>query len=162
MVTLEFQKHVKFLAIYTTHCSFAVAAVLLSSMKHIKLLTTEFLTIEYNAIDDFLYADWHGELTNDAIVEGYEHILFYLKKEYCHKLLDNHFDVQSMWAELADWFAYNWHPRAEAAGLQYHAAVYSNNHFSKLSTDKAIKMVESGIVKGFNTVENAEGWLNSF
>jgi len=131
-------------------------------MRHIKLLTTEFLTIEYNAVDDFLNADWHGAVTTEAMAKGYEQILYFMQREHSHKLLDNHYNVQGMWAELADWFAYDWHPRAEAAGLQYHAAVYSQNHFSKLSTDKAIKMVKSGIVKGFDNVQNAEGWLNSF
>ncbi|MER2997245.1 hypothetical protein [Pontibacter populi] len=131
-------------------------------MKHIKLLTTEFLTIEYNAVDDFLHAEWHGAVTTEAMVQGYEQVLYFLRREHSHKLLDNHYNVQSMWAELADWFANDWHPRTEAAGLQYHAAVYSQNYFSRLSTDKAIKLVKSGIVKGFDTVENAEGWLNSF
>jgi hypothetical protein len=131
-------------------------------MRHIKLLTTEFLTIEYNAVDDFLFADWHGNLTNDAIVQGYENILFYLKREHSHKLLDNHYDVKGLWAELAEWCANDWHPRAEAAGLEYHAAVYSQDLFSRLSTDKAIRMVKSGIIKGFDTVKEAEGWLNSF
>ena len=131
-------------------------------MRHIKLLTTDFLTLEYNAIDDYVFANWHGALTNEAILQGYEHILFFLKKEHCHKLLDSHYEVQGLWTELTDWFANNWHPRAEAAGLQYHAAVYSQNHFSRLSADQAIRMVESGIVKGFDSVENAEGWLQSF
>lgn len=131
-------------------------------MRHIKLITTEFLTIEYNAIDDYLYADWSGAVTAKGMKQGYEQILYFLQREHSHKLLDNHYNVQGMWAELADWFAYDWHPRAEAAGLEYHAAVYSQDHFSKLSTDKAIKMVKSGIVKGFDTVENAQGWLNSF
>ncbi|NDK56504.1 hypothetical protein [Pontibacter fetidus] len=131
-------------------------------MKRIKLLVTDFLSLEYNAIDDYLIANWHGELTNEAVMHGYENILFFLKKEHCHKLLDNHYEITGLWSELSDWFAENWHPRAEAAGLEYHAAVYSQDHFSKLSTDKAIKMVKSGIVKGFDTVENAEGWLNSF
>ena len=131
-------------------------------MRHIRLLTTEFLTIEYNAIDDYLYADWNGAVTLEGMKQGYEQILYFLQREHGHKLLDDHLDVEGLWAELADWFAYDWHPRAEAAGLQYHAAVYSQNYFSKLSTDKAIKMVKSGIVKGFDAKTNAEGWLNSF
>ncbi|WP_018476586.1 hypothetical protein [Pontibacter roseus] len=130
-------------------------------MKHIKLLTTDSLTIEYNAVDDYLYANWRGDFTKDTVQQGYEQILFFLKKERCHKLLDNHYEVQGLWLELTDWLAYDWHPRAEADGLLYHAAVYSQNHFSRLSTDQAVRMVRKGVVKGFETVENAEGWLNS-
>ncbi|WP_242921287.1 hypothetical protein [Pontibacter liquoris] len=128
-------------------------------MKHIKLLTTDFLALEYNAVDDYLIANWQGELTNEAIMQGYENILFYIKKEHCHKLLDNHYNVQGLWAELAEWCAYDWNPRAVAAGLQYHAVVYANSHFSRLSTDKAMRLVKSGIIEGFDTVQDAEGWL---
>ncbi|RAU84096.1 hypothetical protein [Pontibacter arcticus] len=131
-------------------------------MKHIKLLSTDFLKLEYNAVDDYILANWQGALTNEAIMQGYEDILFFLKKEYCHKLLDNHYEVQGLWAELAEWCAYNWYPRAEAAGLVYHSVIYSQSHFSRLSTDQAIKLVQKGIVKGFDTFEDAENWLKSF
>jgi hypothetical protein len=128
-------------------------------MKHIKLLTTDFITLEYNAVDDYLIANWHGALTNEAIKQGYEHILFFIKKEHCHKLLDNHYQVRGGWDELAEWCAYDWNPRSVAAGLAYHAMVYSKDHFSKLSTDKAIRLGKSGIIAGFDTVQDAEGWL---
>ncbi len=132
-----------------------------TTMRHIKLLTTDSLTLEYNAVEDYIVATWHGAFTRDVIKQGYEQILFFMQKEHCHKLLDNHYDVQGLWVEVTDWLAYDWHPRAEKAGLQYHAAVYSQDYFSRLSTDRAINMVRQGIAKGFETTENAEGWLNS-
>lgn len=130
-------------------------------MRHIKLLTTDSLTLEYNAVEDYLEATWHGAFTSEVIKQGYEQILFFLQKERCHKLLDNHQDVQGLWVELTDWLAYDWHPRAEKAGLQFHAAVYSQDYFSRLSTDRAISMVRDGIAKGFEATENAKNWLNS-
>jgi hypothetical protein len=130
-------------------------------MKHIELMKTEYLTIEYNAVDDYITANWTGPQTDASIKNGYDNISFFLKKEMCHKLLDNHRQVQGLWDDLANWFAYNWHPRAEASGLTYHACVYSADTFSRLSTDKAIHMVKDGIVEGFETVSEAEGWLMS-
>ncbi|MCC9167921.1 hypothetical protein [Pontibacter harenae] len=47
-------------------------------------------------------------------------------------------------------------------GLQYHACVYSKDTFSRLSTEQAIRMMEKGIVEGFETVTAAEGWLRAF
>ena len=131
-------------------------------MKHIKLLTTAYLEIEYNMIDDFVVGNWTGPLAKEEIVDGYEHISSFLKKQFCHKLLDNHLGVQGMWVEQAEWMARNWHPRAEALGLQYHACVYPSEIYSRLSMDKAIRMVEKGIVKGFDTVAAAEGWLKAW
>ena len=130
-------------------------------MKHIKLLTTTYLEIEYNMIDDFVVGNWTGPLAKEEIIDGYEHISSFLKKQFCHKLLDNHLEVQGMWVEQAEWMARDWHPRAEALGLQYHACVYSTDIYSRLSTDQAIKMVEKGIVKGFDTLAAAEGWLKA-
>lgn len=131
-------------------------------MKHIKLLTTEYLEIEYNLVDDILVSNWSGPATKDTILNGYESISYFLKKQFCHKLLDNQLEVKGIWVDLAAWVAQDWHPRAEAMGLQYHACVYSNDTFSRLSTDKAIRMVEKGIVKGFETAEAAEGWLKTW
>ena len=131
-------------------------------MKHIKLLTTDYLEIEYNLIDDILVGNWTGPLTKEEIVDGYEHISFFLKKQLCHKLLDNHLEVQGMWVDQAAWMARDWHARAEAQGLQYHAYVYSKDIYSRLSTDQAIRMVEKGIVKVFDTASAAEGWLKAW
>ncbi|GAA4434391.1 hypothetical protein GCM10023188_25270 [Pontibacter saemangeumensis] len=131
-------------------------------MRHIKLLTTDFLAIEYNLVDDFLVGNWAGPLTKEDIVDGYEQISLFLKKQFCHKLLDNHLEVQGMWVEQAAWMARDWHPRAEAIGLQYHACVYSRDIYSRLSADQAIRMVEKGIVKGFDTESAAEGWLKAW
>lgn len=130
-------------------------------MKHIQLLQTEYITIEYNAIDDYITAIWKGAQTDETIKKGYESICLFIKKEFCHKLLDNHREVHGLWVNLAEWFAFDWHPRAEASGLTYHACVYSGDVFSKLSTDKAIQMVKEGIVKGFDMDVDAENWLKS-
>ncbi|AMM50119.1 hypothetical protein TH61_01525 [Rufibacter sp. DG15C] len=132
-------------------------------MKHIHLLSTDFLNLEYNAVDDILISTWKGNLSNAEIKQGYESISLHLKKNFCHKLLDNHKDVRGLWAELADWVALDWYPRAKAAGLEYHACIYSTNTFSHLSTEKAIEMMQqTGIAQGFEDATAAENWLKSF
>jgi len=128
-------------------------------MRHLNLFTTNFLKIEYNAVDDILVSQWSGPLANEDVINGYENISFFLKKNVCHKLLDNHLEVQGIWSDISDWVAYDWHPRAEAAGLRYHACVYAKSVFSRLSTDQTIRMIKTGIVKGFEEVSSAESWL---
>ncbi|GAA4315739.1 hypothetical protein [Nibribacter koreensis] len=131
-------------------------------MKHIQLLSTECLTLEYNAVDDFLISHWKGELSTQDIKQGYESIILHLKKNFCHKLLDDHKDVRGLWADLADWVAHDWYPRAKAAGLEYHACIFSTSTFSRLSTEKAIEMMkETGIAQGFEDEMAAENWLKS-
>lgn len=131
-------------------------------MKHIKLLSSEFLEIEYNLIDDILVGNWSGEPTNEVIRSGYENLSYFLKKQFCHKLLDNHLEIRGMWSEVSSWVALDWHPKAEEMGLHYHACAYSKDAFSRLSTDQMIRMVQRGITKGFDTVEAAEGWLKAW
>ncbi|GGK66934.1 hypothetical protein ACD591_02900 [Rufibacter glacialis] len=131
-------------------------------MKHRHLLSTESLTLEYNAIDDILLSKWKGHLSNEQIKEGYESIGVHLKKNFCHKLLDNHLEVRGLWVDLAEWVAKDWHPRAEALGLEYHAFVFSTSTFSHLSTEKALSLITTSIVAGFEEEGSAEKWLKSF
>lgn len=131
-------------------------------MKHIPLHSTDYLAIEYNAVDDILISNWRGTLSNEEIKKGYEAIAVQLKKQFCHKLLDNHLDVRGLWADLAEWVAFDWHPRAEALGLEYHACVYSTSTFSQLSTEKAISLIKTSIAQGFEHRDAAENWLKSF
>src|SRR5688572_11334050 len=128
-------------------------------MRHIELLKTDIFKIEYNAINEILVANWSGALTNEAIVNGYENIALFLKKQSCRKLLDNHLEAEGIWSDQAKWVAHDWYPRAEKNGLQYHACVYSKSVFSRLSTEQTIKMVQKGIVAGFDTHATAENWL---
>jgi len=131
-------------------------------MKHISLYKTDFLKIEYNLVDEIVIATWSGPLSGGEIINGYENVSFFIKKNFCHKLLDDHSDVQGIWADLSDWVAFDWHPRVVDLGLQYHACVYSRSVFSRLSTDLTIKMMKEGIVKGYDTIIDAQNWLLDF
>jgi len=131
-------------------------------MKHVSLYETDFLRIEYNLVDEMVVATWSGSLSGEEIIQGYENISVLIKKNYSHKLLDNHTNVQGIWSKLTDWLAYDWHPTAKNFGLQYHAMVYSKSAFCRFSTEKSIRLMEEGVVEGFNTVHDAQNWLLSF
>ncbi|HAI77052.1 MAG TPA: hypothetical protein DCM08_12475, partial [Microscillaceae bacterium] len=62
----------------------------------------------------------------------------------------------------AEWTAKEWLPMVVEAGLVYIATVFSGNTFAKLSaqeTEKAIDKKGVVIYKNFDTLEEAELWL---
>lgn len=130
-------------------------------MRHQLLAEFGYLTLEYDAVEEFIHAIWQGEQTDDTIREGYESILQYLRLERCARLLDNHLAIHGLWVSQTDWLAFDWYPRAVAAGLQYHTVVYSLDFFSQRSTREAIAKIPGGLVAGFSDVEVAQKALLS-
>jgi hypothetical protein len=124
-------------------------------MRHRILSELGYLTLEYDAVEEYIHAIWQGEQTDETIREGYEQILYYLHLERCARLLDNHLAIHGLWVSQAHWFAHDWYPRAVEAGLQYHTIVYSQDYFSQRSTQQAIDEVPGGLVAGFTDVEVA-------
>jgi hypothetical protein len=115
----------------------------------------DFLTLEYDVVREYIHAVWRGEQTDETIREGYEEILQYLVQERCPRLLDDHNAIRGIWVSQAEWFANNWFPRALDAGLQRITVVYSQDFFSRRSTQEAVAQVPGGQVLAFNEPETA-------
>ncbi|WP_303310067.1 hypothetical protein [Hymenobacter sp. BT730] len=125
-------------------------------MRHRVLYQLDFLTLEYDVVEEYLHAVWRGEQTDETIREGYEQILQALGHERCARLLDNHYAIQGIWVSQADWLAHDWYPRAVEAGLRYHAVVYSQDFYSRRSTQEAIAKIPGGLVAAFHREESAK------
>lgn len=124
-------------------------------MRYQTLAEHSFLTLKYDMVGQYLHALWHGEQTDETIRAGYEAILQQLVAERCTRLLDDHYDIKGIWLSQADWFAYDWYPRAVAAGLQHYTAVYSQDFFSRRSTQTALSLIPGGLLTGFIEVDTA-------
>lgn len=124
-------------------------------MKHRILHKSDTLVLEYDVVADYIHAIWAREQTSATIVAGYECILEYLEREYCHRLLDNHEAIHGYWANLSDWVGLDWYPRARRAGLENHAVVYSADFLARRSTEAALLGIRGGAVAGFDDVATA-------
>lgn len=124
-------------------------------MHHQLMYSAANLAIEYDLVDDFMRARWAREQTVETIQAGYAQILVELKAVYCHRLLDDQRLINGLWAELADWVALDWYPRAQQAGLSSHAVIYATEFFERRSIELALARVAGGLIAGFETEEEA-------
>ena len=124
------------------------------------LLEESNITIAYDHLNDWLFADWHGDQDLASVKYGAMEMMRLMQLQRCHKILNDNTLVTSMWSEAAEWGGKEWFPAMTAAGLQYFAWVYSPNLYSRLSTDLTLQFTTgSPVVATFDDIETAKAWL---
>jgi hypothetical protein len=124
------------------------------------LLEEPHITIAYDHLNEWLYADWLGDQDLTSVQHGALELLRLMQVQRCHKVLNNNTQVTSMWSEAAEWGGKEWFPAMAAAGLRYFAWVYSPNVYSRLSTDLTLQFTgTSPVVATFDDIETAKSWL---
>ena len=124
------------------------------------LLEAPNITISYDHLNEWLYADWHGEQDLVSVQHGANEILRLMPLQRCHRVLNDNSRVTSMWSEAAEWGGKVWFPAITEAGLQYFALVYSPNLYSRLSTDLTLQFTAGNpVVATFDEIETAKAWL---
>ncbi|MDQ2771317.1 MAG: hypothetical protein M3Y54_12545 [Bacteroidota bacterium] len=124
------------------------------------LLEDSTITIAYDHLNEWLYADWHGDQNLASVQNGAGEILRLLVQQRCEKVLNDNTHVTSMWSEAAEWGGKEWFPAITAAGLRYFAWVYSPNVYSRLSTDLTLQFTTgNAVIATFDDIETAKAWL---
>ena len=120
-----------------------------------------FLAICYDYTNEWIYAEWHGEITYERAKTGAEAVLQFVAAEHCRKLLNDNSRVTEMWLETPEWRQMNVFPRLHTAGLQYVAWVYSANLYSRFSVDRSLADVTQPVTLPFEDLDMAKSWLRS-
>lgn len=115
------------------------------------------LEISYDPENKYLYCNWLGFQNKDSIMKSGVIILDLLKQKKVSKVLNDNSQVTGPWQEAAEWTATVWFPKMIESGLKHFAWIFSPNIFAELSAKKA--MPSSGIVKSFNSYNDALSWL---
>ena len=115
------------------------------------------LEISYDPENKYLYCNWLGFQNKESIMKSGFIILDLLKQKKVSKVLNDNSQVTGPWQEAAEWTATVWFPQMIESGLKHFAWIFSPNIFSELSAKKA--MPSSGIVKSFNSYNDALSWL---
>jgi len=124
------------------------------------LFIDEFISIEFDAANQWLYVNWIGYQSEDTIKKGCEKILVAMKESGVSKVLNDNTKVIGIWTPASNWVGTNWLPRMEAAGLKQFAWVYSPSRLSQLSTNEAISSTPApNLVHTFYCKADAEKWL---
>ena len=124
------------------------------------LLESPHLTIAYDHLNDWLYADWSGDQNLASVQNGCQEMLRCMVEHRSSKVLNDNTRVTNMWSEASEWGGREWFPAMTAAGLKYFAWIYSPNTYSRLSTDLTLQFTAEGpVVATFEDVDTARAWL---
>ena len=122
----------------------------------------DFIAIEYDPENSWIYCDWKGYQTQHSVKTGCEKILEAVVLFQCNKILNDNTNVVGIWTPAANWVGSNWLPRIQAAGVVYFAWVYSSSALSRVSTDEALKNAPtSDFIRTFFDITAAKSWLSS-
>jgi len=120
-------------------------------MHHHRLSQSAPLVLDYDLVDNVLYARWTAVQTLATTRAGYEQILAELPALHCHRLLDDRRESHLMWDELAEWMATDWYPRAHRAGLHHHAVVFAKDFFGHRATEVVLARIDDGQLVGYDS-----------
>ncbi|WP_375436036.1 STAS/SEC14 domain-containing protein [uncultured Hymenobacter sp.] len=121
-----------------------------------------YLTIEYDAVNRWVYNNWIGYQTYIGIIAGADACLHPLRENACLCLLNDNRQVIGPWDHAVQWIVTDWAPRATAQGLTHFAHVVSPESMAALSAE-AMHIGISGRLqmRMFGDIEEAQAWLRT-
>lgn len=126
------------------------------------LFRNNFIAIELDNTDGWMYANWRGYVSHHDVIAGCEKMLELLKEYHIVQILNDNTYVEGIWSAAAKWVAEVWFPALREAGLKQFAWVYSPSVLSRLSTDKTIKNMDTpSYIRTFDDIDMARDWLRS-
>lgn len=119
-----------------------------------------FLTITYDAENQWVYANWSGYQTLQSIQQGANTYLEVFADYKCHYLINDNRLVAGPWSQATEWLAQDWTPRAVAFGLTHFAHVISPEALARLSAENLHHRIKGALhMQIFEQAEKAQEWL---
>ena len=119
-----------------------------------------FLTIEFDATNNWIYNNWVGVLPTGTVIQGCQATIEFLRENRCPHMLNDNRGVVGSWSGANDWIAQNWIPQVLQLGLQRFAHIVSPGIFGQASAAELITRVGSQFeMRLFKDVELAKSWL---
>ncbi|QIL74962.1 STAS/SEC14 domain-containing protein [Hymenobacter sp. HDW8] len=119
-----------------------------------------YLTIEYDAVNRWVYNNWIGYQTYIDVMAGADACLHPLRAHACAYLLNDNRQVIGPWDHAVEWIVTNWAPRAIAQGLTHFAQVVSPESMAALSAEAMhIGIGERLQMRMFGDIQEARAWL---
>lgn len=123
------------------------------------LCDTPPVAVYYDCFNDWLFVDWHGELSLAQVQLGCLAIArCFLERTY-QRVLNNNCDVTGMSSEAPAWLAEHFLPHLELAGIEYLAWICAPSPLLKHLTSQAVRQLRAPVVVIFDDVADAYSWL---
>jgi hypothetical protein len=119
-----------------------------------------YLTITYDAANQWVHNNWIGYQTHAGIVAGATACLPFFQEHACPYLLNDNRQVTGPWDHAVEWIVTDWAPRALALGLTHFAHVVSPESLAALSAEAMHTGIGGRLqMRMFGNMEEAQRWL---
>ncbi|WP_242918762.1 hypothetical protein [Pontibacter liquoris] len=126
------------------------------------LFRNNFIAIEYDNDDDWMYVNWRGIVSQHDVVAGCGEILRFVKERQITAILNDNTHVEGAWSGASKWVGTEWFPAIQESGVKHFAWIYSPSVLSRLSADKALKFVSNKtLIRFFDEYDLAADWLRT-
>ena len=123
---------------------------------------TDYVAIQEDIKNQWIFADWKGYQTEDSVKTGATKILEAMIHFKLTKVLNDNSNVVGIWSPAAKWGGTIWIPKMINAGLKHFAWVYSPSALSQFSTKETLKNApDNEAFRTFVDIEEAKKWLKS-
>jgi hypothetical protein len=129
-------------------------------MHLLPLQDTSLVSVYYDASNEWLFADWHGDLTLPQVQAGCLTVAECFLQRPCTRILNNNGDVRSLSPDVPQWLAREYLPHLGLAGVEYLAWVRPPNLFSQRLVDETVNQVDVLRLALFDNLSDAYAWLH--
>lgn len=119
-----------------------------------------YLTIEFDAVNNWVYNNWIGRQTYVGIIAGADACLHPLRNHACAYLLNDNRQVIGPWDHAVEWLITSWAPRAISQGLTHFAHIISSEALAALSAEAMHIGINGQLqMRMFDDSDAAQEWL---
>ncbi|RZK27932.1 MAG: hypothetical protein EOO61_22755, partial [Hymenobacter sp.] len=120
---------------------------------------TKCLAIYYDSGNDWLFLDWHGNLTLQDVKEACVALAHcYLSRTY-PRVLNSNTQLEGVSWSIAAWLVTDFLPHLSLAGVEHVAWIYSSTPSGRHVVQTIINWLPGFILNTFLDVEDAVAWL---
>ncbi|GAA4007799.1 hypothetical protein GCM10022408_19860 [Hymenobacter fastidiosus] len=119
------------------------------------------LRYTYYPAEELMHAQWHSNLTTDAVIFG-GHTTLLLAQQLKYRWLLNDISLATGdWTEALDWLEFEWLPQAQEYGLRACAHVFTPSMYNQFVTQEYLTRLQAYLpIQSFTELEAAQAWLH--
>lgn len=124
-----------------------------------KLCEASHVTIYFDSWNNWLYLDWHGELTMPAVQRACQDIARCYLEHSCPRVLNSNTQVTHIDWQVPAWLAQHFLPLLRLAGVEQLVWVYGPTPRARDMAHETLTRFPSSGITLFGDMEDAVAWL---